>query len=347
MRVWIDMANSPHPLLFAPVARRLVEQGAEVLITVRNHAQTLELTRQRWPEAEILGAPGRDGRLGKLGSLARRVAECRTWARRRRPHVALSHNSYAQIVAARLVGVPVVTGMDYEHQPMNHLAFRGASRILVPEAVPAGVIRRQGATGAKTIRYPGLKEELYLADFEPDPGVLDVVGVSRQAGEAVVVVRSAPVGSAYHPDENPRFVDGLRYLAAQQHVRCVVLARHESQRQEIEGLDLPNCVIPKRAVDGRSLLCAADLFIGAGGTMCREAALLGVPTLSMFAGRPAAVDGWLERQGRMARFERPDQLDRVRPRANRAADLARLRSAAEPIQRVFIEATAAAGALDG
>lgn len=343
MRLWIDMANSPHPLLFAPVARRLTERGAEVLITVRDHAQTLELTRDRWPEAEILGIPSPTGKLPKLVSMARRVAECRSWARRHRPDVALSHNSYAQLAASRLIGVPAVTAMDYEHQPANHLAFRCARRILLPEAVPSAVVRRQGANAPKIVRYPGLKEHLYLADFEPDPAILASLGIPRQPGEVVVVARSAPAGAAYHPDENPQFIQVLRELTAREHVRSVVLARHESQCNAIESLNLPNCTIPRSAVDGRSLLYAADLFIGAGGTMSREAALLGVPTLSMFAGRPAAVDDWLERQGRISRFESLEQLARIRPRTNRAADFAHLRRAAEPIERAFIETTEAVG----
>lgn len=343
MRVWIDMANSPHPLLFAPVARRLTERGSEVLITVRDHAQTLELTLERWPEAEILGNPSPPKKLPKLGSMARRVAECQRWARRHRPDVALSHNSYAQLVAARLLGVPAVTGMDYEHQPANHLAFRCARRILLPEAVPSAVVRRQGGDAAKIVRYPGLKEHLYLADFEPDPAILASLGIARQPGEAVVVARSAPAGAAYHPDENRQFIQVLRELTAREHVRCVVLARHESQRHAIESLNLPNCITPRSAVDGRSLLYAADLFIGAGGTMSREAALLGVPTLSMFAGQPATVDDWLERQGRMSRFKSLEQLARIQPRTNRIADFARLRGAAEPVERAFIETTETVG----
>lgn len=339
MRVWIDFSNSPHPALFGPVAKRLGERGADVLITVRDHAQTIELARTRWPDAEILGSPGHSGKLSKLGSMARRVADCRSWARRHRPDVALSHNSYAQLVAARLLGMPAVTAMDYEYQPANHLAFRCAGRILLPEAVPNGVVRRQGARSRKVVRYPGLKEHLYLADFSPDPAILSSLGVERRPEEAVVVARSAPAGAAYHAHENPQFVESLRELASQEHVRCVVLVRHESQRNAIERLNLPNCVVPTSAVDGRSLLCAADMFIGAGGTMTREAALLGVPTFSIFGGRAPAVDVWLERQGRMVRTDRLNRLPPIRPRTSRPPDFEHLRRAAEPIVRAFVETT--------
>lgn len=339
MKVWIDMSNSPHPLLFSPLARSLEERGVEVLITFRDHAQTRELTLQRWPEATRIGEPSRAGALGKLETMTGRVRAGRRWARAAKPDVALSHNSYAQILAARLAGVPVVTAMDYEHQPVNHFAFRAAQTILLPEAIPPAVVRRQGARGAKVVRYPGLKEELYLADFRPRENVLAELGIERSPGTAVVVARAAAAGAAYHPRENPLFVRALQALAGQAHVRCVVLARHEHQRAEIESLRLPNTLIPRAAVDARSLLCVADLFVGAGGTMSREAALLGVPSLSMFAGKPAAVDAWLEREGKLQRLERLEQLAEVRPRAGHDADLRRLREAAEPIKAAFIRAT--------
>ena len=204
MRVWIDMSNSPHPLLFAPIERELTERGADVRITVRDHAQTLELTRERWPDAVVLGTPPGPGRAGKVAGMAARVGACARWAAREKPDVALSHNSYAQILAARITGVPVVTAMDYEHQPVNHMAFRAARTVLLPEALPPASVRRQGASPRKVIRYPGLKEELYLGDFSPDDNVLEALGVRRGAGTAVVVARSAAAGATYHPDrESP------------------------------------------------------------------------------------------------------------------------------------------------
>src|SRR4051812_21122030 len=106
LRVWIDLANSPHPLLFAPVARALGERGDVVLITARDHAQTLELARERFPDVEVIGGESPAGRASKAGALVRRIRGLRDWARGQRPDIALSHNSYAQIVAARLAGIP-------------------------------------------------------------------------------------------------------------------------------------------------------------------------------------------------------------------------------------------------
>ena len=104
MRIWIDLSNSPHPLLFAPVARRFERLGHEVLVTARN-AQTVELARERWPDVEVIGGPSPHARASKGRLVADRVRRLASWARAERPDAAISHNSYAQIVAARALGI--------------------------------------------------------------------------------------------------------------------------------------------------------------------------------------------------------------------------------------------------
>jgi uncharacterized protein len=330
MKVWIDMSNSPHPLLFAPVAARLESDGHEVMVTARDNAQTVELTRERWPDAEVIGGPAPPGRVAKARTLARRIAKLRGWARSRRPDVALSHNSYSHIAAARALRLPSVTAMDYEFQPANNIAFRLADAILLPEAVPDAVVRRQGARERKTVRYGGLKEEIYLGDFSPDESVLAALGIAREPGAALVVARTPPTGATYHQFDNPLFLDVLRALDSQAHVRTVVLPRRADQRDELLGLGLSRLTVPERAVETRSLMWYADLVIGAGGTMTREAALLGTPTLSVYAGRVPAVDRWLEERGMLKRLERADQVAGVSPRekGDESLEILRARGAA-------------------
>jgi uncharacterized protein len=347
MKVWIDLSNSPHPLLFAPVARRLEELGDTVLVTARDNAQTVELARGRWARVEVVGEPSPVARTAKARVLAARVKRLRSWAQRERPDVALSHNSYAQIVAARMLGVPAVTAMDFEHQPANQLAFRLAKRILLPEAFPAAAARRQGASATKVRRYTGLKETLYLGDFEPDPHIVARLGIEVPEGGALVVTRTPPSRALYHHFENPLFLDCLRAVTGQPHVRCVVLPRHPEELAWLEPLALSDCTVPRSAVDSRSLMYAADLVLGAGGTMTREAALLGVPTVSLFAGRVPAVDVWLERQGMLRRIDRAEELGEIAPRARPVRALSELRGAGERILQHFVAATrsASVGAL--
>lgn len=348
MRVWIDLANSPHPLLFRPIARRLEEEGAEVLVTVRDHAQTRELASAAWPDAEVIGDVSPGGRAGKFKALGGRIAALASWARANRPSVALSHNSYAQIVAARIAWIPVLTAMDYEHQPANHLGFRLADRIMVPEALPVTELARQGARARKLVRYPGYKEQIYLADFEPDPQILGSLGLAESDPTGrIVVARAAPAGAAYHREENPMFERLVFDLDRSGSYRTVVLARHPEQRLAFDREELSRTVVPADAIDTRSLLCAADAFVGAGGTMTREAALLGTPAFSVFAGRDAAADRQLVREGRLTMIGGAASpltaieealRQRARPTAaERGKRLGELREAGERIIEIFVD----------
>ncbi len=338
MRVWIDFSNSPHPLLFAPVVAHLERHGHIVLLTARDNAQTVELARERWPATEVIGTESPRARWAKAATLARRIEGLVGWVRTNRPDVALSHNSYAQIVAARVTRVPAVTAMDYEHQPANHLAFRLAERVLLPQAVDGQRVRRQGARPHKTFLYPGLKEELYLGHFEARPDVADAM---RDGREVLVVARTPPTRALYHGPENRLFGEALRALDADPRAQLVVLARHSEQRRVLSGLGLRRAIVPERALDARSLMYAADLVLGAGGTMTREAALLGVPTYSVFAGGSAAVDVWLERRGMLRRLHSPRQLERVPPREREPRDPAELRRRSELLIGYFTAAVAA------
>ncbi len=338
MKIWIDLSNSPHALLFEPVVRTLRERGHTVELTARENAQTVELAQARWPEVEVIGGESPRGRAAKAATLGRRVAELARWCRAHRPDVAVSHNSYAQIVAAAAQRVPAVTAMDFEHQPANHLAFRLARCVLLPEAMRRLDLARTGATPAKVRFYPGLKEEVYLGDFEPDPSVLETLGIDKRPSSVLVVARTPPSRALYHASENPLFIQAVQTVAAVPGARVVVLARHPEQREALARLNLDNLIVPSTAVDSRSLMQAADLVIGAGGTMTREAALLGTRTVTVFAGRTPAVDIWLERRGRLSRLTSAEQLPALARPGDAVWDPDHLRRRSELLVEHFVAA---------
>jgi predicted glycosyltransferase len=332
MKVWIDLDNSPGALLFPPIARGFERRGDQVVVTARDHAQTVQLAKQSWPEVIVIGGESPKARVTKSRRMLQRVVRLRQWARAEQIDFALSHNSYGQIGAARTIGLPIVTAMDYEHQPLNHLGFRLADTILLPVALRNTAVRRQGASERKTRYYEGLKEEVYLADFESDHDILKRLELPGSDSLLTVVARTPPSRATYHHFDNPVFLDALRNLGSRSDVRCVVLLRHPEQREEIESLKLPRCRVLDNAVDSRSLLLSADAFLGGGGTMTREAALLGVPTYTVFAGKPAAADRWLEAQGRLTRLSestasptlsprQDDSVERVEQLVRRSAQL--------------------------
>jgi predicted glycosyltransferase len=296
MRVWVDLANSPHVPLFVPIVARLRAAGHSVVLTARDHAQTLELALREWPEVLDVGGHSPSGRLAKGLSIIRRAWVLREIARDSRPDVALSHASYAQVIAARAERVPSVTMMDYEHQPANHVSFRLAQKVLVPSIFPEVALRRFGAHTAKVVRYPGFKEQLYLTHFVPDLGVLDELELDRD--RVIAVFRPPPEGALYHRAENVRFEELVRVATAASDVQVIVLPRNRAQAERLRS-KFHAIRIPDHAVDASSLLALADVVIGAGGTMNRESAILGTPTYTVFVGPLAAVDAELIRQGRL------------------------------------------------
>ncbi|HXV58751.1 MAG TPA: DUF354 domain-containing protein, partial [Gaiellaceae bacterium] len=208
-------------------------------------------------------------------------------------------------------GIPRATTFDYEYATVQHqLGCRAATVVLVPEAIPPERLARYGVRPPKLRRYPGLKEEYYLADFEPDPGVLAELGLDRE--RVLVVVRTPSDYALYHRTPSPVFPRLLDRLGRSEHVTAVVLARTEEQREAVSALGYPSLVVPQHAVDAQSLIALSDLVVSAGGTMNREAVALGVPVHTTFGGRIGAVDEALIREGRLRRLEDPDALELVK-----------------------------------
>lgn len=311
MRVWIDITAPAHVLVFRPLIELLRRRGAEVEVTSRQYAQTVGLLELHGIEATLLGAHGGASRVGKLEALASRLPALVRFARRRRFDVALAHGSHELTLAARLLGIRSATTFDYEFAALqHHLGCRAASRVVVPEAIPPARLAPYGVRPPKLLRYPGLKEEYYLADFEPDAGVLDGLGIDR--GRVVVVVRTPADVALYHAGiANPLFAAVLERLGRDPGVHAVVVPRTQEQREAIRHLGLPSLLVAEEAVDAQSLIAFADLVVSAGGTMNREAAALGVPVYTTFAGRLGGVDEWLIREGRLSRLTAAEELPLV------------------------------------
>ena len=314
MRVWIDLTNSPHVLVMRPVIEVLRARGDEVRVTARDFAQTVALCERFGIEHEVIGRH-RGSRLAAkaLGLVDRSLALTR-WARRQGGFdLALGHGSNDVSVAARLLRIPCSTMFDYEWATVQHnVNCRLAQAVVVPEAIPPERLYRYGAR-RKLRRYPGLKEEYYLADFEPDPAVLTELGLDP--AQPIAVVRTPPSVSLYHRFENDVFASVLQRLRGTQ---TVVLPRVAAQRAQLDGF-----IVPEQAIDAQSLVALADLVISAGGTMNREAVALGTPVWTTFEGRPGAVDERLIAEGRLRRLERADEIELAKRAPGAAAERVR------------------------
>ena len=317
MRVWIDITNSPHVLFFAPIIRRLEEQGHTVTVTARKYAQTEQLLARYGLAAVITGQHAGKSVPAKAVGLVNRSSHLIAQARGARFNVAVGHNSNDLAVAAWALGIPQVTMFDYEYaRASHHINVRLVDEVIVPEAIPLSRLAPYGATADKVFQYPGLKEEYYLYDFQPDATILEQLGVTDKR-RVVGVLRTAPVVTLYHRHDNPLFDQVVTDLAAKSNLTLVIIPRTEEQRQHYSQSGLKNVIVPEKAIDGLSLIAAADLVIGAGGTMNREAVALGTPAYTMFAGRLGAVDERLISEGRLHRAYGADDVA-VKKKSRRA-----------------------------
>ncbi len=308
MRVWIDVSNSPQVPFFRPLVTLLRERGHEVGVTTREYAQTIQLLTLHGIEHEVVGPPhGGAGAVGKARAMAGRLRALRRYASGRGFDVALAHASHELPMVARSLGIPSSYAFDYEFARVQHgFGCRAARRVIVPDAIPQDRLDRLGARASKVRRYPGLKEEYYLSGFEPDPSVVDELGIDRE--RVVVVVRTPPDVSLYHREANPLFGAVLERLGRDPSVQAIILPRTAEQRAEFVARALPSALVPEKAVDAQSLVALSDLVVSAGGTMNREGVALGVPVYTTFAGRLGAVDTALVNEGRLRVLTRADEL---------------------------------------
>jgi uncharacterized protein len=361
MRVWIDLTNSPHVLVMRPVIERLQADGHEVRVTARDFAQTLALCERFGIAHTAIGRHRGERLTAKATGLASRSAALVRWARGsealphgahphgallphgahprrgirhpRRFDIALGHGSNDVSVAAAILRVPSATMFDYEWATVQHnVNCRLAKAVVVPDAIPLARLERYGAKG-KVRAYAGLKEEYYLADFEPDPGVLEELRLD--VARPIVVVRTPPTVSLYHRFENDLFarvLERLREAAVADGVQPVVLARVDSQREQLARV--PGFVLPDRAIDAQSLIAYADLVISAGGTMNREAVALGTPVYTTFEGRMGAVDERLIEEGRLLKLAQPEELDLGKRTTDSNPSHRSIQTSTDPSQRV-------------
>jgi uncharacterized protein len=328
-RVWVDLTNPAHVIVLRPLVQLLEAGGHEVTLTARPLSHTTELLDAWGHPYTAIGHHGGASRAGKALAAGSRTAQAFAFARGKHFDYGLAHGSTDLPPVGRLLRIPNTTMFDYEWARLQHeLNCRLATRVLVPDAIPAERLEPYGARPPKLVQYPGLKEEYYLGDFEPDESVLGELGLDPR--RVIAAVRTAPSYALYlGGSENELLPRVLRRLLGEE-AQVVVLARTDDQRRALRELD-GSLIVPEHAVDGRSLAALADLVVSAGGTMIREAAVLGTPVWSIFEGRLGAVDELLIAEGRVHFLRDPGELvvekaPAVRERRGRRnpADLLRL-----------------------
>ena len=324
--IWIDLDNSPHVPLFAPIIRHFRENSVDVVLTARDHSQTVELLDLAGFSGTytIIGRHYGKSRVEKVRGLLVRSKQLVSHINEEGKHiaVAVSHGSRSMVLAARWLKVPVLTMYDYEFTETG-IFNRFSARVLVPDAIPDIVLDEIGLPKNKRVKYPGLKEEVYLSRFKPESdfrtSFLAEHDRADSASKVLVTLRPPATTANYHSDKSEVLFDDLLHLLLNtEHVLTVIVPRTHDQTAAIAER-IANvadagrrCILLDSAVDALRLTYASDLLISGGGTMNREAALLGVPVYSIFAGRQGALDRRMEDEGKITFIRDARDLSKIR-----------------------------------
>jgi predicted glycosyltransferase len=306
-RIWIDIDNSPHVPFFVPIIEELRKCGHEVILTARDAYQVRELLDLYRLPCKIVGRHYGKNQAAKILGTCTRAAQLIPAIATKKIDLAVSHGSRAQMLSGFVLGIPTVLILDYEYIAM--MGFIRPDWIFVPEIIPNS---KELNPKRQVLRYPGLKEDVYVPRLQLNPCVGDQLGFGES--DIVVTVRPPAVEAHYHNPEAEVLLDAaLNFLTQTPEVRVILLPRNENQARRLReswGKWISSCkiVIPEHVVDGINLIWFSDLVVSGGGTMNREAAALGVPVYSIFRGKIGAVDRHLQQEGRLILIESVDDI---------------------------------------
>lgn len=306
-KIWIDLDNSPHVPFFLPIIEELRRKGHEVILTARDSYQVCELLKFHNISCRVIGGHwGKNKTFKIIGTLLRAIqlVPLMMWAK---VDLAVSHGSRAQLLSSFALGIPTLTIADYEFTAK--VGFLKSDWVFLPQYIPDS-----SALAAKkqVMKYPGLKEDVYVPRFRPDPSLKSELGL--EPTDLVVTVRPPATEAHYHnPEAEVLLAGALRLLVERPETRVILLPRSRRQEQALRRewgswIEKRKIIIPNRVVDGLNLIWFSDLVISGGGTMNREAAALSVPVYSIFRGRIGGVDKYLATSGRLILIESVEDL---------------------------------------
>ncbi|MBL0333436.1 MAG: DUF354 domain-containing protein [Chlorobiota bacterium] len=300
-RLWIDLDNSPHVPLFAPLILKLQSLGWNVKVTARNFAQTLDLVEQLSVEAVAVGKHAGKNKINKVLNLPVRAIQLINEVKSFSPTLSLSHGSRTQAIASKLMGIPIVTMFDYEWSEMKILGTL-SKYMLCPDYISMQRLKEAGLPINKVIYYKGLKEDLYIHNFLPNPGFRLSIGCSESM--KLIVIRPPGIIGNYHNVLSELLCKEIVLKAiSNENNFVVILPKTELEKKFISKiLDSKykaKVLVPLKALDGLQLIYHSDICFSGGGTMNREAVALGKHAYSLFTGKRGAVDEELNKLGKL------------------------------------------------
>jgi len=304
LKIWVDILTPKQVNFFAPLLKRLRRQGTRVLITTREYREVNQLLKMRKISALKVGRHGGAPLKAKLISSAKRITKLASLLSSHGCESAISFSSPEAARVAYGLAIPHYCVSDSPHaEAVSRLTVPLSKRLFTPKAIPLNAWRNYGVDESRIVRYDALDPAAWLKDFKPDPNILDELGLDRS--RPIVTMRPEESQASYLISQG--FRSPLSMSLAQALVRetsqiqVVMIPRYDLTtfaRKLVGG----SVVVTGSAIDATSLLHYSNLFLGGGGTMTAEAALLGVPSISFYPGPPTYVESYLVRLGLVARM---------------------------------------------
>jgi len=288
MKIWIDFINSPQVSFFDALVREFIIDGHEVILTCRDSANTVDLLKQRNFSYTIVGASVRRSTLRKLINFPMRIYSLLVFLKGKKIDVAICQSSFYLPLTATLLKIPSIYTNDNEHALGNIPAFLFASKIFIPEAVDILKIIKKGAKRSKILVYPGIKEGVYL--WERGFDILNKIILIHE-DDRKIYIRPEPHTAQYYSGKL-NFLDDL-ILELKKKYLVTILIREKSQLEHYTQKQFIGIEVPEHPLPFQKIAHTCLVFIGAGGSMTREMALIGIPTISVYQGTLLDVDKFL------------------------------------------------------
>lgn len=294
MRIWFDLSNSPHINMFHDLIRELEKDGHEVVITSRPLANTVQLLDQRGLKHTVIGEHYGKNFYKKMFGYPIRVMQLRSFLKDKKIDLAISQSSFHSPLTAWLLGVPSIYTNDNEHAMGNKPSFIFASRILIPENLAIDKVATWGVSAKKVMQYPGVKEGIYLWS----KGEKIQKERNNTTDKTIrIYIRPEPQTAQYYKGKQ-NFLDDT-IIELKDKYSITVLPRDKNQSEHYSQLKFTGVHVPEKPMSFDEIAAKCTVFIGAGGSMTRELAILGIPTISVYQDDLLDVDGYLLHQGLM------------------------------------------------
>jgi predicted glycosyltransferase len=288
MNIWFDLSNSPHINLFYELIRDLESLGHGVIITCRPLANTIDLLDQKGMKYTVIGEHYGKNFYKKLFGYPIRVYQLRSFLRKHKIQLAVSQSSFHSPIVAKLLGIPSIYTNDNEHALGNVPSFIFASKIFLPENSSASKAIKQGASIKKITKYPGIKEGIYLWRLGE---TISQNRKKRTKGKIKIYVRPEPLTAQYYKG-GLNFLDDT-LIRLQDRYSITVLPRDKVQFSYYKQAKFSSIHVPDKPLQFTEIAEDCSLFLGAGGSMTRELAILGIPTISIYQDSLLDVDKFL------------------------------------------------------